>query len=172
MPNKHYSICCPNLLDCFTVLGWGEQDCQWDMRHCLHCCAAGHVIGWSNYRHSISYTWHSGLMSQVKISTIYKGHWQSPCTALTAGKCLPLKLCKETVKESSNPLSHAEESLDINTLKPQQHGWHFCSCHFHFFCIFIEWKIIIFAYNFPEVCSQGFNWQLFSIGSSDGLAPK
>ena len=31
----------------------------------------------------------------------YKGHWQPPCTALImAGKCLPLGLCKETVKES------------------------------------------------------------------------
>ena len=30
----------------------------------------------------------------------FKCHWQSPCTALTAGKCLPLGLCKETVKES------------------------------------------------------------------------
>ena len=30
-----------------------------------------------------------------------KGHWQSPCTAIMAGICLLLGLCKETVKESS-----------------------------------------------------------------------
>ena len=29
-----------------------------------------------------------------------KAHWQSPCTAPTAGIYLPLGLCKETVKES------------------------------------------------------------------------
>ena len=29
------------------------------------------------------------------------GHWQSPCKALMAGKCLPLVLCKETVKQSN-----------------------------------------------------------------------
>ena len=29
-----------------------------------------------------------------------KGHWQSLCTAITAGKCLQLRLCKGTVKES------------------------------------------------------------------------
>ena len=30
----------------------------------------------------------------------FRGHWQSPSTALTAGKCLPLGPCKETLKES------------------------------------------------------------------------
>ena len=41
--------------------------------------------------------WLAGLM---RISTICKGHWQSPCIALKAGKYLPSGLCKETVKES------------------------------------------------------------------------
>ena len=36
----------------------------------------------------------------VGISTISKGQWQSPCTALTAS--LPLGLCKGTVKESGS----------------------------------------------------------------------
>ena len=35
----------------------------------------------------------------VGISPITKGHWQSPCTVLTAS--LPLGLCKGTVKECS-----------------------------------------------------------------------
>ena len=34
-----------------------------------------------------------------ELPLFYKGHWQSPCTALMAGKCLPLGLCKETVKK-------------------------------------------------------------------------
>ena len=42
-----------------------------------------------------------GLMWPVENSAIFQGHWQSPYTALTAGKCLPLGLCKETVKESN-----------------------------------------------------------------------
>ena len=37
----------------------------------------------------------------VGISTILRRHWQSPCTALAAGKCLPLGLCKGTGKESN-----------------------------------------------------------------------
>ena len=30
-----------------------------------------------------------------------RGYWESPCTGITAGKCLPLGLRKETVKEST-----------------------------------------------------------------------
>ena len=36
-------------------------------------------------------------------------NWQSPCTALMAGKCPPLRLCKETVKGSTHPLSNWEK---------------------------------------------------------------
>ena len=39
-------------------------------------------------------------MWPVGISTIYRGHWQSPCTVLTAGECLLIELYKETVKHS------------------------------------------------------------------------
>ena len=35
-----------------------------------------------------------------KFPPLFRGHWQSPCTALTAGKCLPLGLCRQTVKEA------------------------------------------------------------------------
>ena len=41
-----------------------------------------------------------GLCDWWEFLEFSKGHWQSPCTALMAGKCLPLALCKETVKES------------------------------------------------------------------------
>ena len=36
----------------------------------------------------------------IMLKPFFKGHWQSPCTALTAGKCFPSGLCKETVKLS------------------------------------------------------------------------
>ena len=59
------------------------------------------VIGWCKYRPGLPrVAMHCGFMWLVGISIVFGGHWQPPCTALTAGKCLPLALCKETVKES------------------------------------------------------------------------
>ena len=42
-----------------------------------------------------------GSRDKWEFPTFFRGHWQSPCTALMAGICLPLVLCKETVKESN-----------------------------------------------------------------------
>ena len=39
-------------------------------------------------------------MTLWEFPLFFWGHWQSPCTTLTAGKCLPSVLCKETVEES------------------------------------------------------------------------
>ena len=58
------------------------------------------VIAWFRY---IGWDW---LVSQYIVGSrdrweflpFIKGHWQSPCIALTAGNCLPLRLCKGTVK--------------------------------------------------------------------------
>ena len=61
---------------------------------------------WSKYRlwlsraamdYGLAVTWLVGIFS------VFRSHWQSPCTALTTGKCLPLRLCKVTVKESTKP---------------------------------------------------------------------
>ena len=41
-----------------------------------------------------------GSLDWLKFPPFFKGHWQSPCTALTAGKCLPLRLSKGTVNKS------------------------------------------------------------------------
>ena len=66
-------------------------------------CVPGCVIGCSKYGMGNSpHAMHYGLTWPVGISTVFKGYWQSPCTALTAGKRLPLGLCKETVKQSSS----------------------------------------------------------------------
>ena len=46
-------------------------------------------------------TMHYGSHVWREFLPFFKGHSQSPCTALTAGKWLPLGLCKETVKESA-----------------------------------------------------------------------
>ena len=46
-----------------------------------------------------------GSHDQCEFPPFFKGHWQSPSTAITAGKCLPLGLCKETVKESTGVYS-------------------------------------------------------------------
>ena len=39
-----------------------------------------------------------GLTWSMAIPPFFESHWQSLCTALTSGKCLPLGLCKETVR--------------------------------------------------------------------------
>ena len=40
-------------------------------------------------------------MWALGIANVFKGHWQSPCTAKMAGKCLPLGRCKGIVEESN-----------------------------------------------------------------------
>ena len=54
-----------------------------------------------------------GFMWAAGISTVFRGHWQSFCTAVTAGKCLPLGLCKETVKESTFLYIYGKPNLVI-----------------------------------------------------------
>ena len=44
--------------------------------------------------------WIMGLYDCWEFPLFFRGRWQSPCTAQTAGKCLSLGLCKETVKQS------------------------------------------------------------------------
>ena len=58
------------------------------------------LIGWSKYRLESKSTW--GSHHWWEFPLFFRGHWQSPCTALMAGNCLPLGLCKETVKPSPN----------------------------------------------------------------------
>ena len=76
----------------------------------LESCFA---IGWTKYRLGKSQLQCIlGSHGQWEFPQFFKGHWQSPCTALTAGKCLPLGPCKKTVKESTlirwyrTPLNH------------------------------------------------------------------
>ena len=42
---------------------------------------------------------HCGLTWPMEISTVFQSPFTVPCAALTAGKCLSLKLCKENVKQ-------------------------------------------------------------------------
>ena len=65
-----------------------------------------------------SHAIHYGLMWLWEFPQFFRGHWQSPCTALTAGKCLPLVLCKETVKESNAVVCymHYYELYHINQI--------------------------------------------------------
>ena len=68
-------------------------------------CHHPFVIGWSKYRLGLPQSqWIVGWHDQWEFPQFFTGHWQSPWTALMAGICLPLRLCKETVKESHNPV--------------------------------------------------------------------
>ena len=61
------------------------------------------VIGWSKYKLGLPQLHRIvGSCDLCEIWWFFRNHWQSSCTALTAGKCLPLGLCKGTVKESSD----------------------------------------------------------------------
>ena len=51
-----------------------------------------------------------GLRGEWECLLIFRWHWQSTCTALMAGKCLLLGLCKGTVKESDAPISSSQVS--------------------------------------------------------------
>ena len=59
------------------------------------------VIGWFKYRSGLPKTQSIGISCHWwEFPLFFRGRWQSPYTALMAGKCLPLGLCKETVKAS------------------------------------------------------------------------
>ena len=79
---------------CYTVLAWWHQDCRWAMKHGIT------LFDWLVYNMLAlpQPQWIVPLLTwPMGISTVSRGHWQSLCTALTAGNCLPLGLCKETV---------------------------------------------------------------------------
>ena len=80
------------------------EDSQWGKRHGLQI--GWHhpfIVGWFKYRLGLpSAPLHYGLTWPVGIEfpPFFRPQWQSLCTTLTAGICLPLGLCKGTVKES------------------------------------------------------------------------
>ena len=58
-----------------------------------------YMIGWAKYWLGLPQSQSIvGSRDPVKFPLFFLGHWQSPWTALTAGICLPLGLCKETDK--------------------------------------------------------------------------
>ena len=78
-------------------------DCQWGMRHGLQ--VAGITLLWLV---GLNIDWDyllphciMGSCDQWEFPLFFRHQWQSPCTAPTAGKCLPLGLCKGTVNQSS-----------------------------------------------------------------------
>ena len=59
------------------------------------------VTGWSKYRLGFPQSQSIvGSRNQWEFPFFFRGYWQPPYTALMAGKCLQLGLCKGTVKES------------------------------------------------------------------------
>ena len=61
-----------------------------------------------------------------------------------------------------------EISWEHDTLRPRQNGRHFPDGIF--ICIFLNANVYILI-KFTDVCSYESNWQHFSIGSDNGLAP-
>ena len=76
----------PGQLDCYTALVWWHWDCQRGMRHGLQLAGitllwlAGLNINWDCLGHN-----RLGACDSLEFSPVFRGHWQSPCTALRAG---------------------------------------------------------------------------------------
>ena len=66
--------------ECYTVLAWCQWDCRWGMRHTLQL--AGVTLLWLV---DLDICWSQGFGGNSQVLTFFKGHWQSPCTTLTAG---------------------------------------------------------------------------------------
>ena len=90
-------------LDCHTVLSLValglSVGCEaWPPIRCHHLF----VIGRSKYRLGLPQSqWLLAYVADWNFQH-FSDITQSPCTALTAGICLPLGLCKGTVKESTD----------------------------------------------------------------------
>ena len=91
-----------SVIDCYTVLAWMHKDCQWGMRHGFQLVSTtllwldGLNIDWDcPVPHCIM-----GSRDQWDFWPFSRPQWPSLFPALTAGKCLPLGLCKGTVEES------------------------------------------------------------------------
>ena len=86
-----------------------------------------HLVGWLNLLWFVGLNigcdcpvsqWIVESHSRWEFLQFCKGHWQYPCTTPTAGKCLPLGLCKETVKESNATLNPLHADLFL-----RKHAW-------------------------------------------------
>ena len=89
------------LLHSLSLLAMGLSVCQLGKRHGLQL--AGIILWWLV---GLNIAWNCqvlhcimGSCDQWGFPPFFRPQWQSLCTALTAGKCLPLGLHKGTVKE-------------------------------------------------------------------------
>ena len=97
------------VIDCYTVLPGGNRTVSgvWDM---ASNGLAGIALLWLV---GLNIDWDClvphcimGSHDQWEFPPFFRPQWESLCTALTAGKCLPLRLCKGTVKESRVAICH------------------------------------------------------------------
>ena len=88
-------------LNSYTVLPWWHYNCHWGMRYSLQL--AGITLMWLINLITGWYCFVSqcivGSPGRWEFPPFFKSHWYSPCTALTACRCLSLGLYKETVKD-------------------------------------------------------------------------
>ena len=92
------------MLDCFTVTTKWQQGCLWGKGHGLLLSR----VQWALLPADPNIDWGTphkwcimGARDRWEFPAFCKGQWQSPCTTLTAGKCLPLGMCMRTVKKSN-----------------------------------------------------------------------
>ena len=132
-------------------------------------CETWHPIGWhhplliglSKYRLGFPQSqWIACSHDQWECPLFFRGHWQSPCTTLMAGKCLPLGLCRGTVKESR---AKYDQDWSCKVIVGQCY-WAVIVVHWSlnkmadilqttFQTHFHDWTPLHFDWNFTEVCS-------------------
>ena len=91
------------VLTCCTVLTWWQWECQWGIRHGLQLAGITllWLVGLNIDQDRLVTRFTMGSRNQWEFPPFFSSPWQSFCTALTAGKWLPLELCEGTVKESN-----------------------------------------------------------------------
>ena len=123
----------------------------------LHCF----WIGWAKYMVPILSS--NGLLAQVisgNFPPFYRGHWQSPCTALMAGKCLPLGLCKETVKESAGNVMRGRRRVN------SQGTWALRGLKSLLTQLFVQQLVYIIINELSNFCITGPLWTGFPLTKS------
>ena len=87
-------------------------------------CDHPFVIGCSKYRLGLPQLWWiGGSCDQGEFPPFFRGHWQSPCTALTAGK-LPAVMAVEGDCETVYPSHQAMHGLPTMATNKQRECWH------------------------------------------------
>ena len=105
-----------------TVIGVRDMAFNWS------ASPSGDLLGLSHLQSIL------GSHHRWEFPPFFNDHWQSPCAALTAGKCLPWGLCKETVKESINTRKYTRQQQRNRTMMTPKYRFVVKICYSYLMC--------------------------------------